>query len=834
MGVIALPGGRPAGSAGQIQYRGADGRFDASALLTFDEAAPLLAINARTVLGANVGIGAMYPGGGPGWDPVLNIRKAGDTTIAAMSGDAGYAAMFEIGSDDFPNVGGATPSLYFGVNSASDLSTGDFGLPNTSRAFFTNNYGPMVLGTNTAHPLYIGAGGSLRLTFGATGGISTDEEVRISSDAYLDAQTYGISLGIANVEPTSNTYLSMSNDSSGGLYYTVLEMLSDDGNVAGYFMTAGASNAESVFGTSGAKTQLVTFGSPLLVGTRTSDSMLFGTNGTKRLEFGASGGATWATYQEFGSGGPTLRYGTGSPEGAVTAPVASLFLRTNGSSGAALYVKETGAGNTGWTAFAATPPGGSNTHVQFNNSGAFGGSANLTWNGSALGVVGSVTIGGATANDLLLKKNGSTYLDLRVGNDSAYANLRTRSTAVIGGTDLKFLADAGAYQTGVDLASDFVLGWWSAVTIGTGARDIGLARSAAAVLKVTDGSTGGGALWVAQANGLSIGSISGKQRLQFNTDTFIFLGTDDNPEDVQVAHLKFGSAGGVYDVGLGRASATTAKITNGASGYGDLYLRALATSNGTNFKVLLYGDGQGIDLDSSGSYRWSSGADATATKDAGLARVSAALIKVTDGSTGYGKLYVAAGDQSAPGLAFGVSPGAGIYTNSTPDLVFTVGAAMLRMTTSVIWTGSDKQIGFGSGTSPQTTNIDTGFGRAAARVAKVTDGGSGGGSIAYPAVTPSQITADQNNYNPTVSGWTRLSSDAARNVTGLVAGADGEMRVLANVGSFNITLNHESASSTAANRFTATSAADVTITPGRFVHVIYDATTARWRVSSVH
>jgi len=42
--------------------------------------------------------------------------------------------------------------------------------------------------------------------------------------------------------------------------------------------------------------------------------------------------------------------GTGSPEGAVTAPIGSLFMRTDGGAGTSLYVKESGAGNTGWAA----------------------------------------------------------------------------------------------------------------------------------------------------------------------------------------------------------------------------------------------------------------------------------------------------------------------------------------------------------------------------------------------------------------------------------------------------------------------------------------------------
>lgn len=40
--------------------------------------------------------------------------------------------------------------------------------------------------------------------------------------------------------------------------------------------------------------------------------------------------------------------GTGSPEGAITAPVASQWLRTDGGAGTTFYIKESGTGNTGW------------------------------------------------------------------------------------------------------------------------------------------------------------------------------------------------------------------------------------------------------------------------------------------------------------------------------------------------------------------------------------------------------------------------------------------------------------------------------------------------------
>jgi hypothetical protein len=45
-----------------------------------------------------------------------------------------------------------------------------------------------------------------------------------------------------------------------------------------------------------------------------------------------------------------IQGGNGSPEGALTAPIGSLWLRANGGAGTTLYVKESGVGNTGWVA----------------------------------------------------------------------------------------------------------------------------------------------------------------------------------------------------------------------------------------------------------------------------------------------------------------------------------------------------------------------------------------------------------------------------------------------------------------------------------------------------
>lgn len=45
-----------------------------------------------------------------------------------------------------------------------------------------------------------------------------------------------------------------------------------------------------------------------------------------------------------------ITYGSGAPEGAVSAPVGCLYLRIDGGVGSTLYVKQSGTGNTGWAA----------------------------------------------------------------------------------------------------------------------------------------------------------------------------------------------------------------------------------------------------------------------------------------------------------------------------------------------------------------------------------------------------------------------------------------------------------------------------------------------------
>lgn len=58
----------------------------------------------------------------------------------------------------------------------------------------------------------------------------------------------------------------------------------------------------------------------------------------------------WLRVSALPAAGPQDLSGTGTPEGAVAAPVGSTFRRTDGGAGTSFYVKESGTGSSGWVA----------------------------------------------------------------------------------------------------------------------------------------------------------------------------------------------------------------------------------------------------------------------------------------------------------------------------------------------------------------------------------------------------------------------------------------------------------------------------------------------------
>jgi len=135
--------------------------------------------------------------------------------------------------------------------------------------------------------------------------------------------------------------------------------------------------------------------------------------GATTLAFSTNSGSTTYT-EEAGRSKILVFNGTPGTLTTVTLPnVEKEYLINNGTdstlrftAGAGAATVDIGTGKKSYiyvdgsdevtTAVSDTPPGGSNTQVQFNSSGAFGGSANLVWDGTDL-VAGSMKVSDLTS-----------------------------------------------------------------------------------------------------------------------------------------------------------------------------------------------------------------------------------------------------------------------------------------------------------------------------------------------------------------------------------------------------------------------------------------------------
>ncbi len=101
------------------------------------------------------------------------------------------------------------------------------------------------------------------------------------------------------------------------------------------------------------------------------------------------------------------------------------------------------------------------------------------------------------------------------------------------------------------------------------------------------------------------------------------------------------------------------------------------------------------------------------------------------------------------------------------------------------------------------------------------------GNIVTPSFT---IVATANDYAPlghAQASVMRLTTDAARSMTGIVGGANGRVLCIINVGTFNLTLSNANALSIAANRFDLD--ADFVLPGKSSVMLMYDGVSSRWR-----
>lgn len=113
------------------------------------------------------------------------------------------------------------------------------------------------------------------------------------------------------------------------------------------------------------------------------------------------------------------------------------------------------------------------------------------------------------------------------------------------------------------------------------------------------------------------------------------------------------------------------------------------------------------------------------------------------------------------------------------------------------------------------------------------------GSVAALTETISvSLSSNQNDYNPSgfavtapTTSRVRINCTSVSTLTGLVAGADGQIVTLQNVGSNAITLSDEDAASSAANRFSIDTigTTGIVLLTDHCAVLQYDGTSSRWR-----
>lgn len=135
-------------------------------------------------------------------------------------------------------------------------------------------------------------------------------------------------------------------------------------------------------------------------------------------------------------------------------------------------------------------------------------------------------------------------------------------------------------------------------------------------------------------------------------------------------------------------------------------------------------------------------------------------------------------------------------------------------------------------TAKVVTDIET----TAATAANITSGTISAARV--PTILTTTSTGTQNNFNPgTMTGEVvllRCNNASDITINGIVAGADGQILVLASIGAGNVILAHQNGGSTAANQlFNIATSGNTPLAAGAGSAIyVYDGTTQRWRLVS--
>ncbi len=104
-------------------------------------------------------------------------------------------------------------------------------------------------------------------------------------------------------------------------------------------------------------------------------------------------------------------------------PVTNRFYYSDGSTPGGIPIG--GGGGNG-------SPGGTNTQVQFNNNGSFGGSSNFTFNGTTVTITGNVAPGNILTNNYLYANGVSIFGNTPFTGNTNFSNISVSGTANLG------------------------------------------------------------------------------------------------------------------------------------------------------------------------------------------------------------------------------------------------------------------------------------------------------------------------------------------------------------------------------------------------------------------
>ena len=420
-----------------------------------------------------------------------------------------------------------------------------------------------------------------------------------------------------------------------------------------------------------------------------------------------------------------------------------------------------GGGGGGGT---ITGSGTANKIPRFTSATAIGDSV-MSTNGThiILGATNGLAFGGVTAADGKIMKSGAfsgVGVDVLAGDSSVYGGIRAETFMIAAvnppqlvlssssrgvsfvetGTATDIEAEqltVGATTAMANLAAGYLnIGSayqidWSSGTPGVNAADVGLIRATAGLIRVTDGSSAYGALTASAYDKLAVsGTNRGTMTLYDDTavtgvtesvlrdgagqgaaplwelrDASDVLGLEagiaSNPQYPGTPYLLFYGTGG-----------TTLRINDSTfeSSRATMYFNYVNSSKTIDWlsgKVVFDGTANSVALSSATILNWST--------DTGLARASAGVLKVTDGSSGSGGLvsnFVAVGGST--GVLFQASAVNGSTIAAVGgdfNTLRSLKAASYRLSVD------------------DSTLSDTGLARASAGVVKVTDGSSGDGDL---------------------------------------------------------------------------------------------------------